>query len=233
MNAVLADHRSRRRDHPAGAVLLQPRDGDRDGRRERGRRCRRRRTTSSICEAIGRGDDAADARDRDRVARTIRPARSIRRRRCAPSTRCAGSAASSTFTTRRTSTSPTATSRHFSPGSIAGCGRAHHLALLAVEGVRDGELAHRLHGDPGVAVGCGQQDPGHAADLPAGGIAAGGDRGAAGRRARYADAHRRAPRRDAAPDLRRARRGRRAVRRAGRRRRLLLLRARALARSIR
>ena len=50
--------------------------------------------------------------------------------------------------------------------------RPHHLALLAVEGLRHGELAHRLHGDPGVAGRGGQQDPGHAADLPARGLAA-------------------------------------------------------------
>ena len=37
MNAVLAMTDPGRRDHPAAAVLLQPRDGDRDGRRERGR----------------------------------------------------------------------------------------------------------------------------------------------------------------------------------------------------
>ena len=38
--------------------------------------------------------------------------------------------------------------RHFSPGSLAGRGRAHDLALLAVEGLRLRQLAGRLHGDP-------------------------------------------------------------------------------------
>ena len=37
--------------------------------------------------------------------------------------------------------------RHFSPGSIDGAA-AHTISLyLAVEGLRHGELAHRLHGD--------------------------------------------------------------------------------------
>ena len=40
---------------------------------------------------------------------------------------------------------------HFSPGQPPGRGGAHHLALLAVEGLRHGELADRLHGDPGSA----------------------------------------------------------------------------------
>ena len=37
---------------------------------------------------------------------------------------------------------------HFSPGSIDGRVGTHDLALLDVEGVRHGELAHRVHGDP-------------------------------------------------------------------------------------
>ena len=46
-------------------------------------------------------------------------------------------------------------------GEPAGRGRPHDLALLAVEGLRHGELAGRLHGDPGSAARGGQQDSGH------------------------------------------------------------------------
>ena len=76
-------------------------------------------------------------------------------------------------------------------------GRPHDLALLAVEGLRDGELADRLHGDPGVAARSGEQGPGHAADLPAGGVAARRAGGAGGRpgprRGALVDARRHAP----------------------------------------
>ena len=129
-------------------------------------------------DAIAPRDHAADARDRDRVAeqpdrRRVSGGGAARGERALP-----GRAASFTFTTRRTSTSPTAAPRHFSPGSIAGAAGAHHLALLDVEGVRDGELADRLHGDSRGALDGREQDSGHDADLRAGGVAGGGDRGA-------------------------------------------------------
>ena len=58
------DHPARRRNHPAGAVLLQPRDGDRDGGLPR--RPGRRPTITISCAStrIARGDHAAHARDR-------------------------------------------------------------------------------------------------------------------------------------------------------------------------
>ena len=100
------DHRSGRRDHPAGAVLLQSRDGDRDRGRGAGRRA-----DDARLPARRRGDRRARSRRgrgrSSRSRRTTRPARSTRKRRCARSTRSAASAASSTSTTRPTSTSPT------------------------------------------------------------------------------------------------------------------------------
>ena len=63
---------------------------------------------------------------------------------------------------------------HFSPASIARRRRPHDLALLAVEGVRLCQLAHRLHDGARDAVGGREQDPGHAAHLPAARLASGG-----------------------------------------------------------
>ena len=59
-------------------------------------------------------------------------------------------------------------------------GRAHDLALLAVEGVRLRGLAHRLHGDPRGAERGRLQGAGHGADLPAAGVAGRGARVRAG-----------------------------------------------------
>ena len=64
---------------------------------------------------------------------------------------------------------------HFSPASVARGGRPHHLALLALEGLRHGELADRLHGDSRGAGRSGQQDPGHDPHLSACRLAACGD----------------------------------------------------------
>ena len=57
----------------------------------------------------------------------------------------------------------------------------HDLAVLAVQGVRLRELAHRLHGRARRAVRCRQQDPGHEPDLPAAGVPGRCRGGAAGR----------------------------------------------------
>ena len=62
------------------------------------------------------------------------------------------------------------------------CRGAHDFALFAVEGVRDGELADRVHGDSRRALVGRQQDPGHDPHLRAGGVAAGRDCGRADRR---------------------------------------------------
>ena len=86
-----------------------------------------------------------------RSRRTTRAARCTRRAICAPSTRCARSAACGT--SRRG-----LRVLHLRSGDARVAGRgsrrrgAHDLALLAVEGVRVRELAHRLHGGPGDAV---------------------------------------------------------------------------------
>ena len=104
-------------------------------RRDRRARSRRGRAPSSPCR------------------RTIRPAPSIRRRRCAPSTRSAATRGIFHIHDEAYEYFTYDDARHFSPGSIAGARRSHDLALLAVEGVRHGELAHRLHGDSRRAVG--------------------------------------------------------------------------------
>ena len=55
---------------------------------------------------------------------------------------------------------------HVSPGSFPGRGRAHHLDVLAVEGLRVRRLAHRLHGvSRGARLGD-DEEPGHDSDLP-------------------------------------------------------------------
>ena len=62
--------------------------------------------------------------------------------------------------------------RAFFAGQPARGGRPHHLALLAVEGLRHGELADRLHGDSRGAGRSRQQDPGHDPHLSARRLAA-------------------------------------------------------------
>ena len=77
--------RSGRRDHPAGAVLLQPRHGDRAGRLPH-----RAGRDAARLPARSRGARRAPSRRgrarSSRCRRTTRPARSIRRRPCARST---------------------------------------------------------------------------------------------------------------------------------------------------
>ena len=82
---------------------------------------------------------------------------------------------------------------------------------------------------PAGAVGGGQQDPGHAPDLPAGGVAARGAGGAARRPRATPDSHTRAAGPDAPRDLRGAERRRRPVRSARGGRRVLLPDSRAFA----
>ena len=166
MHAVLAITEPGRRDHPAGAVLLQPRDGDRDGRLPR--RARRRPTSAISSTRRDRARDHRRARARSsRSRRTTRAARCYREAGAArASTRSAGSAGCTTSPTRPTSTSPTATRATSSPGSFAGRRRAHHLAVLAVEGLRLRRLAHRLHGVSRAAGVGDDEESGHDPDLP-------------------------------------------------------------------
>ena len=139
---------SRRRDHPAGAVLLQSRDGDRDGWRASGRGSRR--TTSyqldvpAIAAAITPRTRAVVTVSPNNPTGAVYPAAAL----SAVNALCRARGvfhvhdeAYEYFTYGG--------ARHFSPGSLDGRGDSHDLAVLAVEGVRDGELADRLHGDPG------------------------------------------------------------------------------------
>ena len=171
------DCRHGRRDHPAGAVLLQSRDGDRDGRRHGRCRCRPGRLPARPRRHRAR-HHAAHAGGRDRVAEQSRPAPCTPRRRCVRSTRSAASAASSTSTTRPTSTSPTAASATSRRDRSTGAGR-HTISLYSLSkayGMASWRIG--LHGDPRGALGRGQQDSGHAADLCAVGVAGRGRRGA-------------------------------------------------------
>ena len=131
-------------------------------------------------DAIRARHHAAHARRRDHLAeqperRGVPGAGAARGERAVRA-----STASTTSTTRRTSTSPTTARRTSRPARFDGAGRPHDLAVLAVEGVRLGQLADRLHGHPRAAVRGGQQDPGHEPDLPAARLAG---RGAARRSA--------------------------------------------------
>ena len=173
-------HGSGGRDHPAGAVLLQPRDGHRDGRGDARSRSRPTATISWTCRrSSGRSRRARAPSSRCR--RTIRPAPSTRRRRSPRSTALCRARGIFHMHDEAYEYFTYGTCAPFSPGSIAGARRPHDLAVFAVEGLRDGELADRLHGDPGVAARSGEQGPGHAADLPAGGVAARRAGGAGGR----------------------------------------------------
>ena len=81
-----------------------------------------------------RGDHAADAGDRHRVAQQPDRRGLSRSRRCARSTQLCRDRGVFHIHDEAYEYFAYAPSRHFSPGSIAGCGRAHDLALLAVEG---------------------------------------------------------------------------------------------------
>ena len=204
-------HRSRRRSDPADAVLLQSRDGGRDRRRGAGRGADDARVSArrggDCC-----GDYATDAGDRHRLAQ--QPHRGGLPR--------AGAARSQSAVPRpRRLPRPRRGLRVLRLRAVeallAGfdrrCGASHDLALLAVEGLRHGELARRLYGGARGLVGGRQQDPGHAAHLPAGGVAVRGGRCAAGRTRLPGQPHR-ATGPDAPRDLRGAERPRRSLRSA-------------------
>ena len=229
MNAVLAITDPGRRDHPAGAVLLQSRDGGGDGRRDGGRACRRRASYQLDVTAIAQRDHAAHARHRHRLAeqpdrRGLSRGGAARGQRALPRR-----AASSTSTTRPTSTSPTAASTHFSPGSTRRAPpatRSRSTRCRRRTAWRAGAIGYMVIPD-GAGRG-GQQDPGHDPDLPARGLAACGAGGAAGRPGATPRAHLArldATRRAIFEALERAGR---ALRRAVAGRRVLLPRARAL-----
>ena len=147
-------HRSRRRDHPEPALLLQPRDGDRDGRlpgrlRADGRElpiAARAPSRSAITEPdAGRGHDLAEQSDRAPSTRRtpLRQVNDLCRRR---GIYHISDEAYEYFTYDG--------ARHFSPGAIAGSSPAHDLALFAVEGLRLRQLANRLDGHPRAALRC-------------------------------------------------------------------------------
>ena len=121
--------RSRRRGHPAGAVLLQPRDGRRDGGLPAGGGAHRR-AVSTAGRRDCRGHHAAHARHRDDLAEQPERGRLSRGRPARGQRVCAPRAACGTSTTRSTSTSPTGcrtSRRRRSPGADA-----HTISLYSL-----------------------------------------------------------------------------------------------------
>ena len=143
----------------------------------------------------------AEQPDRRRVLRSV----AARGQRPVPRSR-----ACTTSPTRPTSTSPTATARHVSPGSFAGAD-GHTISLYSLSkaygfaGWRIGYMVYPEHLDVGDA-----EDPGHDPDLPAGDLAGRGARGDRGRAAPYCEPYVARARRDP------RHRARRAARRSGR-----------------
>ena len=215
------DHRAGRRDHPERPVLLQPRDGDPDGRLHGGPR-RHRRSLSAAARRAARGDHRSHPRDRHRVAEQPERRRLQRGRAARRSTRSAASAASITSPTRSTSTSPTDRRRHVSSGSFPGA-EEHTIAMYSLSkaygfaGWRD-----RLHDVSGAPGGGDGEEPGHDPGLPAGGVAGGGDRGARRRPRLLRAARPRARRRSATSSSRQLSALAPLAERAGGRRRVLL-----------
>ena len=78
MHAVLAITDAGRRGHPAGAVLLQSRDGDRDGRLPRRARCRPTSAISCDLDAIARARSRRARAPSSPSRRTTRAARCFR-----------------------------------------------------------------------------------------------------------------------------------------------------------
>ena len=130
-NAVLAVDRSRRRGRLPGAVLLQPRDGHRHGRRAARCPCRRASGYQLDVDAIARADHAAHARGRHDLAEQPERRRLPRGRPARGERAVRRDAASTTSTTRSTSTSPTTAPTHVSPGSFAGAA-AHTITLSSL-----------------------------------------------------------------------------------------------------
>ena len=154
------DHRAGRRDHPAGAVLLQSRDGDSDGRLPRG--ARRRPTSAISCDL-----DAIRARDhrRTRAIVTVSPNNPsgavYPRSGAARGERAVRRARPLSHQRRGLRVLHLRSGAPCLAGLVRRRRRAHDLDVLAVEGVRLRRLAHRLHGVSGASgVGDGE-DPGH------------------------------------------------------------------------
>ena len=145
MHAAARDHRARRRSHPAGAVLLQPRDGDSDGRLPRRARPHRRAVSAATSTPFAPRSPLARAPSSP-SRRTIRaapcsPSASLRELNALCRDRGIyhiSDEAYEYFTYGE--------ARHVSPGLVRRRGGPHDLAVFAVEGLRVGGLAHRLHG---------------------------------------------------------------------------------------
>ena len=171
MNAVLAIADPGDEIDPAGAVLLQPRDGDRDGGRRPVRRADRRELSARPGRDRAR-DHAANARRRHGLAeqpdrRRLSRSRAARGQRAVPRR-----AASSTSTTRPTSTSPTAARALFA-GDRSRRPPAHTISLFSLSkayGMASWRIGYMVI--PDAPVRRGQQDPGHDPDLPARRVAA-------------------------------------------------------------
>ena len=122
--------RSRRRGDPAGAVLLQPRDGRRDGAAAGRSSCRPTRGTSCDVEAIAARHHAAHARRRDDLAEQP-DRRRVPRGRPARGERAVRRARRLAHPRRGVRVLHLRRRRHFSPGSIPGAD-AHTISLYSL-----------------------------------------------------------------------------------------------------
>ena len=124
------DHLARRRNHPARSVLLQSRDGDRNGRLPGGARADRRSLSAPSRRHRAR-HHRPDARHRHDFAEQPERRGPDAKPRCARSTISAAAAGCTTLPTNRTSTSPTASARHVSPGSFPDAA-AHTISMYSL-----------------------------------------------------------------------------------------------------
>ena len=167
MHAVLAMTHARRRSHPAGAVLLQSRDGDRDGRLPRRSACRPTTRYQLALDAIARAitaatraivTDLAEQSERRGAERGV-AARS--ERRSAASAGCITSADETVrvlHLRRRRATCRRGRSRA-PPATRSRCTRCRRPT--ASPGWRIGYMVYP--GAPGVGD---DEEPGHDPDLP-------------------------------------------------------------------
>ena len=144
MHAALARHAARRRDHPARAVLLQPRDGDSDGRlHDRARADRRPVPAAPRSDSpgdhrshAGGRDDLAEQPERRGVQRVVvaRAERALPRSRAVSHLRRDVRVLHLRVGAARVA------------GVVRRCRRTHDRDVLLVEGVRVRRLANRLPG---------------------------------------------------------------------------------------